>query len=134
MFRDLKKFIAYTAAAITFIITLGPQTVELFKQWGIISITQDYSIIIIPFMNAVWYIGGAAVLSFFIYCTLIYRSLFKGDEHILWNLFFAWLSFVFMIAFALAKPVPWYGLSFGLFSLFCLFWLFVRQVRYMVFE
>lgn len=134
MFRDFKKFIAYTAAAITFIITLGQQTIDLFKQWGIISITQEYSIIIIPFADAIWYIGGAAVLCFFIYCALIYKVLFKGDEHILWNLFFAWLSFVLMIVLALAKPVPWYGLSFGLFCLFFLFRLFIRHVHYMVFE
>jgi len=39
-----------------------------------------------------------------------------------------WLAYVLMVAFALAKPVPWYGLAFGFFALLFLFWILMRVV------
>jgi len=38
-----------------------------------------------------------------------------------------WLAYVLMVAFVLAKPVP-YGLAFGFFALLFLFWILMRVV------
>lgn len=134
MIKDLKKFLTYSSAIITFILMLGSGAVNLFVNWNIISVASDGTIIIVPLVKSFWYITGATILSFSIYCFLAYKFFFDQYRYIFWTLFFGWLSLVLTILWQLAKPVPWYGLALGFFCLFALFWLFIRQVRILHFD
>jgi len=128
MFKDIVKFLAGCAAVITFILTLGHGTVDLFVNWNIISLSGDGMITIVPFVKAFWYVISIGILSFAAFCFLLYKSIFDG-RYFFEKAFFAWLSIVLEVVWCLARPVPWYGLTLGLFFLFVLGWLFVRQVR-----
>lgn len=125
LFRDLAKFLFYCSAVITFIITLGTDTVDLFVKWEIISLSEG-KIVIVPFANLFWYILGMGTLIVGALCFMGYKYFVYGASYGIWSYFLMWLAYVLMVAYALAKPVPWYGLAIGLFALFFLFWVLIR--------
>lgn len=127
LFRDFIKFIAYTSAVITFILTLGSDTVDLFVKWGIISLA-DGKITIVPLANNYYYLLAGCVVVIGVLLFMGYKNFFHGDDFGAWLYFFMWLAFVVMIAFMLAEPVPWYGLALGVFTLFLLFWVLFHAV------
>jgi hypothetical protein len=127
LFRDLVKFLACLSAVIVFIITYGSKTVDLFVSWGIISVA-DGKITIVPFANYMWYILGLSVLIVALLCLMGYKYFTEGLSFGVWPYFLMWLAYVLLVVYGLAKPVPWYGLAFGLFGLFVLFWIMFRAI------
>lgn len=122
LFRDFIKFLAYASAVITFILTLGSDTVDLFVKWNIISLA-DGKITVIPLASNYYYLLAACVIVIGTLLFMGYKSFFYGNDFGAWLYFLMWLAYVVMITLMLAKPMPWYGLALGIFALFFLFWI-----------
>ncbi len=120
LFRDLVKSLVGLSAIMAYIIMYGSQTVDLFVNWGIISVANG-KITIVPFVNYKWYIFGVSTMTGAAMGFISYKYFTRGLSYGMWPYILLWLGFVSLIAFELSKPVPWYGLALGFFGLFALF-------------